>query len=115
MKRFALVCALAAILVPGVGHANYQMCFDRATVTKVWVGNVDDGTKGAYGGNAVYFMVDQHPVAYPLSGAYNMDDRRGRAMHRVLMTALAGKLRLSGWDYSGSPFCDEIDQLVIQW
>ena len=115
MNRLAWRWAIAAIaviaLVPGVGHAGQGMqCFWDKRVTEVYTGYAV-GSKGGDYGDAVYFRLEDG-ATYPLNYSYNLDHNRGQALHRVLLTALVGRYKLSGYDHYADN-CDDIDELML--
>jgi hypothetical protein len=87
-----------------------DVCFSNQKVTSVGTGFVEL-TKGADGGDAVYFTL-ANGSTYPLNGSFNLDWRRGEALHRVLMTALVGGHPITGHDHYGTK-CDDIDEIWI--
>ena len=97
-------------LIPSVASAGTQ-CFDNRRVMDVKTGFVE-GRMGADGGDAVYFTLDDGRD-FPLSVYYNLDSPRGQALHRVLLMAMGGNYRVTGYDHAGAP-CDDIDEIHIR-
>lgn len=109
-KCIALIAAMT-VVTPAVSSA--EGCFSDQKVVSVNSGYVDiRAAKGADGGDAVYFTLE-NGATYPLAYTYNLDWPRGQALHRVLMVALVGGHKISGWDHNGTK-CDDIDEIQIK-
>jgi hypothetical protein len=91
-----------------------QNCFKDRRIVQVNTGYVAAGQRGGPdGGDAVLLRLDDGR-SFPLNVHSNLDWPRGQALHRVAMTALAGRYRVDGWDHYDGSTCDDIDELVIR-
>jgi hypothetical protein len=108
--RFFAAVVLTSI---SLGANAGKLCFQDRLVVSVNTGYVDLPF-GADGGDAVYFTLDDGAY-FPLNNGFNLDWPRGQALHRVLLMALAGRYRVTGYDHYGyGGTCDDIDELVIR-
>jgi hypothetical protein len=110
MKRILLLLVLAVGLTP-LFSARADMCFQDRRVTSVKIGYVDTGL-GPDGGYAVFFKLD-NGRQYSLHNYYNLNDvGRGPALHKTLVTAMAGGFRIRAYDHHW-PYCDDVDEIEI--
>jgi hypothetical protein len=111
MKSIFLAAVAAAAFLPCVASAG-MLCFENRRVTAVNTGYVD-AWFGADGGDAIYFTLDDGKT-FPMNYGFNLDWPRGQALHRVLLMALAGGYRVTGYDHYGyGGTCDDIDEIKI--
>lgn len=111
MSKCVVLIAVGMIMTPAVSYAD--VCFSDQKIVSVNTGYVNLPTlKGADGGDAVYFTLENGAM-YPLAYSYNLDWQRGQALHRVLMAALVGGHRITGHDHNGTK-CDDIDEIQIK-
>ena len=110
MKIVVTTLVVAGLLVSAADAFAGEKCFGSRKVVRVATGYVD-GSKGPDSGDAVYFTLDNGAV-FPLNTSYNLDHAKGQALHHVLMTAMAGRYYVAGFDHHGT-MCDDIDEIWI--
>ena len=109
LASLALVAALA--MLPVVSAKADRLCFSDRRVTQIYTGYVQGGM-GADGGDAVYFTLD-NGLTYALDRSYNLDWPRGQALHKTLLTAMAGGYRIHGRDHYGGE-CSDVQEIMIK-
>lgn len=112
MRLLPRLIACTALLACSLPATAGKTCFTNQKVVQVNTGYVDMSF-GADNGDAVYFKLSNGQT-FPMNNSFNLDWPRGQALHRVLLLAMVGGYRITGydhWGYGGT--CDDIDEIVI--
>lgn len=113
MKRKVLLFVLALGLSPLFAAQAAQKCFEDRRVVAVNIGYVN-GDRGPDGGYALYFQLDNNSNRWwAVNNGYNLNDAGvGPALHKMLMTAMAGGFKIRAYDHY-YPYCDDVDQIEV--
>ena len=109
LPRLIACTALLAATAPALAG---MQCFENQKITRISTG-YGEGSLGADHGDAVYFKITDGRQ-FPLNNGFNLDWPRGQALHRVLLLAMVGGYRITGYDHFGwGGTCDDVDEIVI--
>ena len=112
MRLLPRLIACTTLLAAATPALAGMKCFENQKVTQINSGYVEMSF-GADNGDAVYFKLSNGKT-YPLNNGFNLDWPRGQALHRVLLLAMIGGYRITGYDHFGwGGTCDDIDEIVI--
>ena len=112
MRLPTRLIAATTLLAGSLPAMAGMTCFTNQKVVQINTGYVDRPF-GADHGDAVYFKLSNGQTC-PLNNGFNLDWPRGQALHRVLLLAMVGGYKITGWDHFGwGGTCDDIDEIAI--